>query len=162
MPRPPISTRGRAAAMSRHSHSASALSDRCAALVISTRPATAIRNSRSPRRRSSSSPPADATRSSVVQGRVKRERLTPLPHRLALLRECARPLDEVLALDHLDHLVVGGPARLFQRTLAETLVRRLLRRAHRERRTGENLLGPAARARERLALGPHPVDEPQP
>src|SRR2546425_883566 len=159
MPRPPISTRERLRASPSHSHSASALSERCAALVISTRPSTVIRNSRSPRRRSSSAPPADATRSSVVQARVKpagawrgvvglRRESATLPHRAPLLGERARPLDEVLALDHRDHLVVGRLARFLDRSLAEALVGRLLRRAHRERRALEDLVGPAPRARE--------------
>src|SRR5262245_39341097 len=132
MPRPPISTRERPLVRRSHSHSASALSERCAALVMSTRPATVIRNSRSPRRRSSSSPPADAMRSSVVQGLVNppvrsslafgslretrgRRRSATLPNRGPLLGERARSLEEVLALDHRDHLVVGRLARLLDR-----------------------------------------------
>src|SRR5262245_39242442 len=146
MPSPPISTLGLWRAISAHNHSASSLSERWAELVINTRPATVIRNSRLPRRRSSSSPPADATRSSVVQARVKptraAERSAPLPHRAPLLGERARPLAEVVALDHGDHLVVGRLARLLEGPLAEPLVRRLLGRTHRQRRALEDLAGP--------------------
>src|SRR4030095_9577367 len=88
--------------------------------------------------------------------------LATLPDRAPLLGERARPFDEVLALDHRDHLVVGRLARLLDRSLAEALVGRLLRRPHRERRALEDLVGPAPRTRERLASRDHFVHEAEP
>src|SRR5271166_886758 len=87
--------------------------------------------------------------------------LAPCPSRLALAREGARTFSKVLAFQHGANLVIATADRGHEARCIEASHRCLLGRAHRERRTLEDLIGPAPGGCEELAMRDHLVHEAQ-